>query len=70
MKYLGNIAAIRMHHFWRNNYIKPIIVNKVNNALNDSRNNVNKKKILENENPDKGIDILDLTFRLSKTTER
>ena len=51
-------------------YIKPIqlkseqIVNQVNDALIDLRNDFNKKEVPENENPDKVIDIVEKTSLL------
>ena len=51
-------------------YINPIqlkseqIVNQVNDALIDLRNDFNKKEVPENENPDKVIDIVEKTSLL------
>ena len=51
-------------------YVKPIqlkseqIVNQVNDALIDLRNDFNKKEVPENENPDKVIDIVEKTSLL------
>ena len=72
MKYLVNMSSIRIHHFWQNIYIKPIIlkmnelVNLVNDALIYLRNVVYKKGIIENENPDKEIYIAEKIFYFNK----
>ena len=63
MKYLGNILGIKLSFL-------PKYLDKGNqakneqmlNQINDLRNDVNKKKILENENPDQEIDIIEKTL--------
>ena len=42
------------------------LVNNINNGLIDSRNNINRKEISDNENPKKVADIVDKILDFNK----